>query len=241
MIILSDWHHRTTDQLYAQASTSGPPPAQNGLINGLNVYGSGGSRFKTKFQSGKSYRLRLVNTAIDNMFKFSIDNHTLTVIAADLVPIKPFQTNMINIGIGQRYDVIVKANQKPGNYWMRSIPQITCGATEMTVNITGIVTYDNIAVADPKTKAYEYVDNCDDVPTKDLVPYVALNAGAPKTTKVMEVGLDRNPVNSFFRWKLNNNTFLSDWGEPSTWHQLILHLSASLLVSRCKLTICFFV
>lgn len=119
MIMLSDWLHETTDALYNAASTSGPPTANNGLINGLNVYQDGGSRFETNFKSGKSYRLRLVNTAIDTMFKFGIDNHTLTVIAADLVPIVPFETEMLSIGIGQRYDVVVKADQAPGNYWMR--------------------------------------------------------------------------------------------------------------------------
>ncbi|KAI3326116.1 multicopper oxidase [Xylariaceae sp. AK1471] len=213
MIVLSDWLHQTTDELYAQASTAGPPQAANGLINGLNVYGDGGSRFQTNFESGKSYRLRLVNTAIDSMFKFGIDNHTLTVIAADLVPIVPFETEMISIGIGQRYDVIVNADQVPGNYWMRSIPQITCSSNEMTLNIRGIVTYDDLAVADPETNAYEYTDDCKDVPTENLAPFVSLDAGDATTTEVMQLGL--SIVNSFFKWTLNNNTFLSDWGQPT--------------------------
>lgn len=213
MIILSDWLHETTDSLYNAASTAGPPTANNGLINGLNVYQRGGSRFKTGFESGKSYRLRLVNTAIDTMFRFGIDNHTLTVIAADLVPIVPFETEMISIGIGQRYDVIVKADQEPGNYWMRSIPQLTCSANEMTLNIKGIVTYDNIAVANPTTDAYEYIDNCADMPLESLVPAVSIDAGDATTQEVMEVGL--SIVNSFFKWTLNSNSFLSDWGEPT--------------------------
>jgi FtsP/CotA-like multicopper oxidase with cupredoxin domain len=177
------------------------------------VYGTGGSRFKTNFKSGKSYRLRLVNTAIDTMFKFGIDNHTLTVIANDLVPIKPFTTQMINIGIGQRYDVIVKANQKPGNYWMRAIPQISCSSNEMTLNIKGIVTYDSIAVTDPTTNAYDYIDDCQDTPVKSLVPFVSLDAGNTATPHVLDLGL--SIVDNFFKWTLNNNSFLSDWGEPS--------------------------
>ncbi|KAJ2988534.1 hypothetical protein NUW58_g3927 [Xylaria curta] len=213
MIILSDWHHDTTDALYGQASTAGPPTANNGLINGVNVYDEGGSRFQTSFESGKSYRLRLVNTAIDTMFKFGIDNHTLTVIAADLVPIVPFETQMVSIGIAQRYDVIVTANQTPGNYWMRSIPQITCSANEMTLNIKGIVTYDDLAVADPTTEAFEYVDDCSDMPIESLVPALSLDAGDATTEQVMDVGL--SIVNSFFKWTLNSNTFLSDWGEPT--------------------------
>ncbi|KAH8159717.1 multicopper oxidase [Xylaria polymorpha] len=213
VIVLSDWLHQTTDELYGMASTSGPPTANNGLINGLNVYSDGGSRFQTTFESGKSYRLRLVNTAIDTMFKFGIDNHTLTVIAADLVPIVPFDVQMVSIGIGQRYDVVVTADQTPGNYWMRSIPQLTCSANEMTLNIKGIVTYDDLAVADPTTDAYEYIDDCSDFPVESLVPSVPLDAGDATTQQVMEVGL--SIVNSFFKWTLNSNTFLSDWGEPT--------------------------
>jgi len=77
----------------------------NGLINGTNIYNNSGtivgSRFQTTFESGKSYRLRLINGANDSHFKFSIDNHTMTVIANDLVPIVPYETNVLNIGIGE--------------------------------------------------------------------------------------------------------------------------------------------
>ncbi|TGJ87003.1 hypothetical protein E0Z10_g1752 [Xylaria hypoxylon] len=213
IVMLSDWFHQTTDQLYAQASSGGPPIANNGLINGLNVYGSGGSRFETQFASGDSYRLRLVNTAIDTMFKFSIDNHTLTVISADLVPIVPFDTTALNVGIGQRYDVIVKADQEPGNYWLRAIPQLTCSSNEMTLNITGIVTYDDLPVQDPVTAPWAYVDDCADPALGTLVPFVSLDAEAATTEQVMDVGLAI--VNGFFKWTLNSNTFLSDWGEPT--------------------------
>lgn len=50
---------------------------------------------------GESYRLRLINAAIDTHWKFMIDNHTLTVIAMDLVPIQPYTTKFINIGMGK--------------------------------------------------------------------------------------------------------------------------------------------
>ncbi|KAI1122880.1 multicopper oxidase [Nemania abortiva] len=212
-IVLSDWLHETTDALYDTASTAGPPTANNGLINGLNVYDDGGSRFQTSFESGKSYRLRLVNTAIDTMFKFGIDNHTLTVISNDLVPITPYETEMVSIGIGQRYDVIVAADQTPGNYWMRAIPQLTCSANEMTLNIKGIVTYDDLTVEDPTTNSWNYTDDCNDEALTNLVPSLALDVGDASTQEVLDVGL--SIVNSFFKWTINSNTFLSDWGEPT--------------------------
>jgi FtsP/CotA-like multicopper oxidase with cupredoxin domain len=106
MLFLNDWSHETADALYSSAETNGPPTLENGLINGTNVFGSDGaagqtgSRFNVSFTSGTSYRLRLVNGAIDTHFKFSIDNHTLTVIASDLVPITPYTTTVLDIGIG---------------------------------------------------------------------------------------------------------------------------------------------
>jgi FtsP/CotA-like multicopper oxidase with cupredoxin domain len=99
-IILSDWSHKTADELYIFAQTKGPPTLDNGLINGTNVYNSTGSRFVMKVNQGKSYRLRITNAAIDTHWKFMIDNHQLTVIAMDLVPIKPYTTNYIDIGMG---------------------------------------------------------------------------------------------------------------------------------------------
>jgi Putative multicopper oxidases len=53
-----------------------------------------------KVNQGTSYRLRITNAAIDTHWKFMIDNHQLTVIAMDLVPIKPYTTNYIDIGMG---------------------------------------------------------------------------------------------------------------------------------------------
>lgn len=108
VIVLTDWSHETADELYYYHELYGTPYLENGLINGMNVYNSSnntqvGQRFTTQFQSGSSYRLRLVNTALDTHFSFSIDNHTMTVIAADLVPVKPFTTDVLAIGIGKIY------------------------------------------------------------------------------------------------------------------------------------------
>lgn len=117
----------TADNLVLQAATGGPPTAVNGLINGTNTYNESGSRFETTFEAGKRYRLRLVNAAADQHFRFMIDNHTLEVISTDFVPIVPYNTTDVSIGMGQRYDVIVEAKDlTEGSFWLRAIPQETC-------------------------------------------------------------------------------------------------------------------
>ena len=76
-----------------------------------------------QFQKGTRYLLRIINTAFDSTFIFSIDNHPLEVIASDFVPIKPYITDYLHVGIGQRYHVIVDATDPlhtGGNYWIRT-------------------------------------------------------------------------------------------------------------------------
>ena len=77
-----------------------------GLINGTNVWGVAGvnqtgSRFNVTVVPGTSYRIRLINMAIDTHFKFMIDNHTMTVISTDLVPIEPYETDVLDITMGK--------------------------------------------------------------------------------------------------------------------------------------------
>ncbi|EHK98291.1 putative Laccase-3 [Glarea lozoyensis 74030] len=79
-----------------------PPVADNGLINGTMVgtSGTGGRYHKNTIVKGKKYRLRLINTSLDNSFRVSLDGHNLTVIQADFVPTKPYTAQTIFIGIG---------------------------------------------------------------------------------------------------------------------------------------------
>ena len=51
------------------------------------------------FTSGKSHRLRLINAGAEGLQRFTIDNHTMTVIANDFVPVKPYTTNVVTLGV----------------------------------------------------------------------------------------------------------------------------------------------
>lgn len=95
------------DELYLTQEINGPTNLSNGLINGANVHRPNenstvvsGHRFTMKVKEGTSYRLRLVNPAVDTHWKVSIDNHTLEVIAMVFVPIVPYKTNVISIAMG---------------------------------------------------------------------------------------------------------------------------------------------
>jgi FtsP/CotA-like multicopper oxidase with cupredoxin domain len=114
-----------------------------------------------------------VNAAVDTHFKFMIDNHTMTVIASDLVPITPYETTVLNIGMGQRYDVIVTADQASvaDSFWLRAIPQSACSDNDNSDDIRGIIYYGD-STTEPTTSAYDYEDSCVDE-TDNLAPYVS--------------------------------------------------------------------
>lgn len=111
-IMLNDWPHQTAAELFHFAQVVGPVTLNNSLINGTNTYGSGddetGERFKLKVEEDTSYRLRIINGALDTHYKFMIDNHTLTVIAMDFVPVEPFNTTFIDIDMGESHNPIFK-------------------------------------------------------------------------------------------------------------------------------------
>lgn len=107
MIVLNDWSHPTVHQLQPGEELHGPPSLDNALINGTNVCGNDGDenqtgkRYELSLEENMTYRFRFVNGAMDSLFRIAIDNHIMTVIAVDFVPIKPYQTDSVNLGIGK--------------------------------------------------------------------------------------------------------------------------------------------
>lgn len=62
---------------------------------------SGGQYAVTTLSPGKIHLLRLVNMGINNWVHVGIDGHPFTVIAADFVPIEPFQATSLSIAVGK--------------------------------------------------------------------------------------------------------------------------------------------
>lgn len=135
-VMLTDWFHGYYQNLVEQvyfASESGPilpPMADNMLIQGKADYPCNATtlactpnapKAQFKFQTGKKHLLRLINHSAEALIFFSIDGYeNLTVIANDFVPIVPFTTNLVKLGVGQRADIIVEGKNDPTeSVWMR--------------------------------------------------------------------------------------------------------------------------
>ncbi|KAJ4169617.1 hypothetical protein NW754_005769 [Fusarium falciforme] len=219
VLFLNDWDLQTVDELYPSAELNGPPALENGLINGTNVYTDEdgneiGSRFNVTFEQGKTYRLRLVNAAVDTHYKFSIDNHTLTVISGDLVPVEPYTATHVDVAMGQRIDVIVTADQAAasGSFWLRAIPQSACSDITNGDNVRGIVYYGD-STATPETTGYTYTDSCGDE-TPNMVPAVPKTVEGANWSDFEDAAVGRNSA-GLFKWTLNTTSFLVDWAEPT--------------------------
>ncbi|KAL3480764.1 Cupredoxin [Aspergillus californicus] len=217
-IMLNDWPHQTADELFWVSQLTGPPQLTNALINGTNIYGHGkhetGKRFTMKAERDTSYRLRLINAALDTHFKFMIDNHKLTVIAMDLVPVEPFTVTSVSLAMGQRYDVIVTADQGhvADSFWIRSIPQQACSDIENT-DVRGIFHYSRNPKT-PKTQPWLFDDSCTDEPLNTLIPHVPRTVEPPQWEDHTDVTVGKND-NNFFRWYLNSTSMGVYWEDPT--------------------------
>lgn len=101
-VLLSDYYHQDYYTILSRVMGTdlsvAVPFSDNNLINGKNNFNcstitdgtpctpnAGLSKFQ--FQSGKTYRLRLINGGAEGIQRFSIDGHTMQVIANDFVSV----------------------------------------------------------------------------------------------------------------------------------------------------------
>ncbi|OAX81865.1 hypothetical protein ACJ72_03790 [Emergomyces africanus] len=215
---IQDWYYRTAWQ---NALIGIPPVAENGLINGtmVNAYG-GGKYHENTIRKGKSYLLRLINTSVDNYFKVHLDNHLFTVISSDFVPIVPYEADWLFIAIGQRYDVIIHADQDINNYWFRAEVQKGCGENAMNGKIKSIFRYEGAdPEAEPTSVASNYTQGCHD--EQGLVPFVPVDVPSEHFTQnVKDLNVTfqpeiSSPGKNIVHWKINGIPIETDWEYPT--------------------------
>lgn len=98
------------------------PPYTGALINGKLA--AAAPTFEVR--RGERVRLRLLNPASATTFRFAVAGHRLTVIHADARPVRPVEVDAVLLGMGERYDVILEANN-PGAWAMVAQPVLEVG------------------------------------------------------------------------------------------------------------------
>ncbi|KAI9509110.1 laccase [Russula earlei] len=115
-----DWYH------YLSVNSPPIPMFSSVLINGKGRYPGGPSEpplAVVNVQQGTRYRFRLVSISCDPSFTFSIDGHQMTVIEVEGNNVQPLLIDSLVIFAGQRYSVVINADQPVANYWIRAIGQ----------------------------------------------------------------------------------------------------------------------
>ena len=221
---VSDWFYQTSWQINdltlddLQSHNPGPQ-ANNILVNGTgkNVAGTTGSYSVTKITSGKKYRLRLINTSVDNNIRVSLDNHLMQVMTTDFVPVKPAYNQTILLAIGQRYDVVITANQTAGNYWFRAQVATDCqSGNDNTNGQLAIFSYDTVTTANPSSTAYATPSTGCFEPTS-LAPFWVQPVPSTSAFSNLDVGLTNGSVNTgagLTVWGINATSIDVDWDKP---------------------------
>ena len=238
-IMVSDWYHQAyydlVEQVMAPASEDlSPVTSQNNLINGKMNYpcanstsyqctpNAGVSKFS--FESGKSYRLRLINSGAEGMQKFSIDGYKLKVIANDFMPIVPYETDVVTLGVGQRTDVVVQASGRATDaVWMRSTLGTSVDNGGCTLNdgvspeaVAAIYYEDADTSSTPNTTSSvpeSAIETCENDPLEVTVPYYSIAVPTNPISKDLDITYQSNGTHDLFF--VNNSTFRADYNSPS--------------------------
>ena len=229
--ILGDWWYKDAFQeavfqdeaLNNPSSPGAGPKSDNILVNGTNKNpaGTNGAYQRTTIASGKKYRLRLINTSIDAQLRVALDNHTLEVIAADFVPIVPFNTSSLLLAIGQRYDVLITANQKPANYWFRAEPATDCASSSKGLGLS-IFTYKSVEAGTPTATTNTTLSTPGCNPEADIEPFVAVSVDKDTfQSQIQELNVSINTPgvkylnSSIAAWGVNLSNIDVKWDRPT--------------------------
>lgn len=230
-ILVQDWYHRDYQAIIRKMlSPNTPPrvPTDNTLLQGKNNFNcstlaandttpctSNAGLAKFKFQTGKTHRLRFINSGAAAAIRISIDNHVMSVIANDFVPINPYNTSVITLGVGQRSDVLVKANvgNSTSAFWIR-VNQSSCADARLTA--LGAIYYDKAdQLQDPTSKSDAPADpkTCTNDAIGTAIPLYPIAVPNATYTETMDISTYVNASNITL-WKFGGVSFRGDYNSP---------------------------
>lgn len=220
--MISDYYYETADRLHLRAELvkNGPPPdSDNILFRGKNIHpsGRGGAYDRLKLTPGKKHLIRLINASVDNSFVVSLVGHNFTVVTTDLVPITPVVRSSLFLGVGQRYDVIVEANQPVDNYWLNATLETAnnCGHSKNPYP-AAIFQYEGASpTALPTRRGTPVVATC--AGEKGFSPVVRRSVPPSlfnPTTLPVSLALPTHERGQVFEWRVRDMPISVDWGRP---------------------------
>ncbi|KAG6127413.1 hypothetical protein E4U12_006656 [Claviceps purpurea] len=237
-VLLNDYFHPSYETLVegimgVTGVNRKPAFSDNNLINGKMNYdcslvkdgtpcvsNAGVSKFK--FTPGKKHLLRIINGGSAGLQYFSVDEHEMEVISMDFVPIKPYKTKYITLGVGQRTEVIVrgKTDKKDTSrgYFLRANLSTICALPRQPRGLAAIYYSDADFRANktPKSKAQVFSESRLGCANEALESTVPLHVSRVKTPdKVIHLQIE-DSVNATGNeaYLINNQTFRINYNEP---------------------------
>ncbi|KAI0393026.1 multicopper oxidase [Xylariaceae sp. FL0594] len=258
-IMVNDWWHadyrKTVADVLSPAS-DGRATSDNNLINGRMNYDcdallppsdkakctSNAGLSKFKFIPGMTHRLRFINAGAEGTQRISIDEHVMTVIANDFVEVRPYETKVVTLGVGQRVDVLVKAkaffpqqqkNARKGRggagaaYWLRS-NLTSCAPARQPYALAAIYYYSTTAAAAaddaqkmdnnnlPDSAPWDVPDpgTCANDDLGVTVPLYPVPLPEPSWTETRDIAMYRNETGSVL-WTFGGVAGRINYDEPT--------------------------
>lgn len=134
-VVLDDWLEGAPEDTLSKLKSGG-----GGMMGGRRGMGmQGGVNSEVDYQTylingrapeipfefltkrGERVRLRVLNPSGTTIYRFAVAGHKLTVTHADSLPVKPVEVDAFEIAPGERYDVLVNADN-PGIWTIAAIP-----------------------------------------------------------------------------------------------------------------------
>ncbi|ELR04443.1 hypothetical protein GMDG_06756 [Pseudogymnoascus destructans 20631-21] len=230
-IMLQDWYHKdyytVVEGVMSNDTALQEQFSDNTIINGRMPYDcslvtdgtpcSQSTYSKFRVTPGKTYKLRLINTAAGGWQHFSIDGHNLTIVANDFVAIHPYSTTIVTLGIGQRSDVLfTPIGNATDAVWMRTNQYADSCARALQPEGKAIILYDKAPEDSiPVTEATPIVDDgtCRNDPLNMTVPYYPSAPPEPSVTYNITINQVVNSTghNLFY---MNGSPFQANYNNP---------------------------
>jgi len=112
-------------------------------------------------------------------------------------------------------DIIVEANKKVGNYWMRAVPAADCSVNKNADGIRAIVKYQGANDSlEPTTTPYNITDTeCKD--ETGLIPVVPRNVGPLSVGEEEDISVIQDMQDNFIKFAMNGSSLRIDWDNPT--------------------------
>ncbi|KAJ7595903.1 Cu-oxidase-domain-containing protein [Mycena floridula] len=156
---------------------------------------------------GKRYRLRLINQSARNVVTFNVEGHSLTIIEADGQPLVSHTVNSLDLLAGQRYSVVLTANQAVDNYWINTPFVGGNAANNLNQNSSlsrAILRYEGAPAVDPTgpMEIGPFPDALVEADLRPLVPEAAPDAD-------LEITLNLVVTTGKAIWNVNNVSYVA--------------------------------